>query len=75
MNARLTKTLVHLFPIVMAAVLLLGSPKPVQAAGCFTNLGHCFYRAAVVDSFWWRWAAGLDCELGFLGCVREIVSW
>ena len=38
--------------------------------GCTTELGHCFERAAQIDSFWYRWAAGLDCELDFIECAR-----
>jgi hypothetical protein len=38
--------------------------------GCATELGHCFERAAQIESFWYRWAAGIDCELDFLECAR-----
>jgi hypothetical protein len=33
-------------------------------------MASCFEAAAKVDSFWYRWAAGLDCELDFTECVR-----
>jgi len=39
-------------------------------AGCATTLADCFYRAADVDSFWYRWASGIDCELDFIECAR-----
>ena len=39
-------------------------------AGCSTGLLDCYQRAANIDSFWYRWAAGLDCELDFVECTR-----
>jgi len=39
-------------------------------AGCTTALADCYLAAAKIDSFWYRWAAGLDCELDFTECVR-----
>jgi len=44
-------------------------PRPALA-GCTTNLAGCFEAAAKIDSFWYRWAAGLDCELDFVECTR-----
>jgi len=38
--------------------------------GCTTDLADCYVQAANVDSFWYRWAAGLDCELDFVECAR-----
>jgi hypothetical protein len=38
--------------------------------GCATELGHCFESAAQIESFWYRWAAGIDCELDFIECAR-----
>lgn len=40
------------------------------SAGCFTALADCFQRAANLEGFWYRWAAGLDCELDFIECTR-----
>jgi hypothetical protein len=37
---------------------------------CATALLDCYERAARVENFWYRWAAGLDCELNFTSCVR-----
>lgn len=58
--------------ILFAAVVLMGSVAvPRQAmAGCATDLADCYERAAQVEGFWYRWAAGLDCELDFAECVR-----
>jgi len=64
-------TLLNVLPILTIAILLLGHAEPVQAMPCFTNLANCYQQAATVDSFWMRWAAGLDCELNFISCVRE----
>jgi hypothetical protein len=38
--------------------------------GCFTELSHCFERAAQIDSWWYRTLAALDCELDFIECAR-----
>jgi hypothetical protein len=74
MEAIIVKLLARL-PILAAAVLLLllARATPVEAMPCFTDLAYCYQDAAGVDSFWLRWAAGLDCELGFLSCAREDV--
>jgi hypothetical protein len=40
-------------------------------AGCTTDLADCYGRAAAIDSFWYRWAAGIDCELDYTDCVRR----
>ena len=49
---------------------LLADAGPAMA-GCTTALADCYVAAAKVDSFWYRWAAGLDCELDYTECVRE----
>jgi len=52
---------------VVAAVA--ANARPAHA-GCFTGLADCYQRAANIDSFWYRWAAGLDCELDLVECTR-----
>lgn len=53
------------------AVFLLGSSQPSEAmVSCTTDLLDCYQSAAAIDSFWYRWAAGLDCELSFVECGR-----
>ena len=47
----------------------LAAPRPAMA-GCTTALADCYLAAAKIDSFWYRWAAGLDCELDYTECVR-----
>jgi len=58
--------------ILFAAIVLMGSVAvPRQAmAGCTTDLADCYGAAAQIDSFWYRWAAGLDCELDYAECAR-----
>ena len=59
--------------ILLGAIVLMGfvaAPQPVFA-GCTTTLADCYTAAAKIDSFWYRWAAGLDCELDYVECVRE----
>jgi len=58
--------------VLLTAIVLVGAmavPRPALA-GCATTMAACFEAAAKVDSFWYRWAAGLDCELDFAECVR-----
>ena len=57
-----------LFAALMVAGLV-AAPRPALA-GCTTDLADCYERAAKIDSFWYRWAAGLDCELDYVECVR-----
>jgi hypothetical protein len=58
--------------ILFVAIILMGFVAiPRQAmAGCTTDLADCYVAAAQIDSAWYRWAAGLDCELDFAECVR-----
>ena len=59
--------------IVLTLVVLSGAlavPRPA-VAGCTTALADCYALAARVDSFWYRWATGLDCEIDYVGCVRS----
>jgi len=58
--------------ILVAVVLMVGFmsvPRSAQA-GCTVTLGQCMEAAAKIDSFWYRSAAGLDCELDYVECVR-----
>ena len=61
--------------IVFALVVLIGFlavPRPAMAStGCTSELADCYGRAASIDSFWYRWAAGLDCELDYTDCARR----
>jgi hypothetical protein len=48
----------------------MGMPR-IAIAGCSGDLLDCYTAAAKIDSFWYRTAAGLDCELDYADCVRE----
>lgn len=53
----------------LSVLALVSTPRP-SLAGCTTDLADCYIRAAKVDSFWYRWASGLDCELDYVQCSR-----
>ena len=59
-----------LMTLVVLAGLVAMPSSAVAASGCTTTLLDCYGRAAAIDSFWYRTAAGLDCELDYAGCVR-----
>ena len=61
-----------LFIVCMLAGFV-GAPRPA-IAGCSRDLLDCYARAAREDSFWYRWADGLDCELDYTGCVRRTIT-
>lgn len=50
---------------------LVGAPRPALAVTCNRSLLDCYAHASKQDSFWYRWADGLDCELTYTGCVRR----
>jgi len=54
---------------ILAAAAMTAMPQQAQA-GCFTALADCYQKAANIDGFWYRWAAGLDCELDLVECTR-----
>ena len=59
--------------LLFAALVLAGlaaTPRPAFA-GCTTDLADCYVRASKIDSFWYRWASGLDCELDYVDCARR----
>ena len=60
--------------MLLTAVVLAGFvavPRPAMA-GCTIDAARIATAAAAkIDSFWYRWAAGLDCELDFTECVRD----
>jgi hypothetical protein len=59
--------------VLFALVVMAGFAAAPRAAmaGCTTDLADCYGRAARIDGFWYRWAAGLDCELNYTDCVRR----
>jgi len=68
----MVKTITFLF-LVLAVLFAVPRAASADESACTTNLLACFERAAKIDSFWYRWAAGLDCEINYAGCVREAI--
>jgi hypothetical protein len=58
--------------VLLTLAILCGflAVPPSAAASCNSTLADCYTAAAKVDSFWYRWAAGIDCELDYAECVR-----
>ncbi len=58
--------------LVLSVVVILGFMAVPRAAmaGCTSDLMDCYTQAAKIDNFWYRSAAGLDCELQYAGCLR-----
>jgi hypothetical protein len=58
---------------ITAITVFLGDVRSARAmeSSCNTELLNCYYRAASIDSFWYRWAAGLDCEFAYVECARK----
>ena len=59
-------------------VFTLASSRPAFAQTppdpqyqCMTQLGNCYYWAAAQPGFWTMWAAGIDCELQVVACIRR----
>jgi len=61
--------------LLLSAIVLTGfmaAPRSAMA-GCAYDLLDCYGRAAAIDNFWYRTAAGLDCELDYASCLRQRV--
>ena len=59
--------------VLFALVVFAGfaaAPRSAMA-GCTSDLMDCYGRAAGIDGFWERWAAGIDCELDYADCARR----
>jgi hypothetical protein len=54
----------------LSLAALLGSAPPARAANCIQNYAECLVRAADLDTWWQRSAAGIDCYLDTVACVR-----
>jgi len=67
------KRLVRLAPALAALVIVLAGSTPAgaQEFRCHQELRDCYGRAAGREGFWEMWAAGLDCELTYIDCVRR----
>jgi hypothetical protein len=74
MKTTLVQGSLKAIPVLLIASLVLLDAKPAHAMPCFINLSNCYFQAATIGSFWSRFAAGLDCEITFVGCIREDVT-
>lgn len=63
---------------VLALVMLgglVGVPQSALAeVTCTQDLLNCYVAAAKIDNFWYRTAAGIDCELAYAGCVGQAIG-
>lgn len=63
-----------LIAFVVMALLSPGAPaEAAPQAHCFSDLASCYEEANLNESFWDYYWDALDCELTFIGCVREAV--
>ena len=55
---------------------LVGVPTSARAESvtCTQDLLNCYVSAAKIDNFWYRTAAGIDCELAYAGCVGQAIA-
>jgi hypothetical protein len=60
-----------LVTMTLAAKTASAQTTPNPSDQCYSQLGNCYYMAALQNGFWSMWAAGIDCELNFLDCVRR----
>jgi hypothetical protein len=56
------------------AVVTFGSPaEALPRRACFRELADCFVDASRDRSYWFAVWRSLDCEVGWITCVREAV--
>ena len=56
--------------LILAALL---SASVSAQTSCFSSMASCFENTALIDAFWSRLWEALDCELGFISCVRIVM--
>jgi hypothetical protein len=54
----------------LAVTAGLAAAAPAQGSTCILNYAECLVRAADLDTWWQRSAAGLDCYLDTVACIR-----
>jgi hypothetical protein len=61
--------------LVLCVVVLTGfmGVSRTAMAGCSSDLLDCYTAAARIDSFWYRTAAGIDCEFAYADCLRQVL--
>lgn len=60
--------------VVAAGTLVSPRSAMAMASSCTQDLLGCYARASQIDSWLDRWAAGMDCELDYAGCVGSVIS-
>lgn len=58
-----------LVPTLSLAAALAVAP-PAHGSRCIQDYAECLVRAADLDTWWQRSAAGIDCYLDAVACVR-----
>lgn len=59
-----------LAPTLSLAALLAAAP-PARGANCIQTYAECLVQAADLQTWWQRSAAGIDCYLDAVACVRS----
>jgi hypothetical protein len=54
----------------LALVAGLASAAPLHATSCIQGYATCLVRAADLETWWQRSAAGIDCYLDTVYCLR-----
>ena len=54
-----------------AVVAGLAVASPAQGSSCILNYAECLVRAADLDTWWQRSAAGIDCYLDTVACLKR----
>lgn len=55
----------------LAFAAVLAVPEPARAANCIQRYAECLVRASDLDTWWQRSAAGIDCYLDAVACLRQ----
>jgi len=72
MASTLVKHALRLAPVFLVVMMVVGASTPAAAqVRCTQTLRECYGQAATRQSVWELWAAGIDCELGYVDCVRR----
>jgi hypothetical protein len=54
----------------LALAASLTAAAPASGATCIQNYAECLVRVADYDTWWQRSAAGIDCYLDAVSCIR-----
>lgn len=71
MRQALSKPLRFLLPALVLAGLSL-APASASASDCIRRYAECLVIASDLDTWWQRTAAGIDCWVDAVACIRGI---